>query len=120
MAEVIDGFLDELRELRVFLKVLRELNVLDERRAHRTFNLLREFITIIEAFSECFHLVAIACQADDVLCAIVFEIEYELLHLLVKLHTHSLLILIDTAKISKIIENQEKTKIKFAGTGEKA
>ena len=45
---------------------------------YRAFYLIREFITIVKALSECLYLIAIASKTYNVLSTIVFEIEHKL------------------------------------------
>ena len=68
--EIINRFLDEVCQIWSVLQVFCELDVFDKRRTDRALYLLREFIAIIEAFSKCLYLIAIASEADNVFSTI--------------------------------------------------
>ena len=88
MAEVVDGLLDELRQGWMVLEVLCELDILDEGGSDGTFHLLREFIAIVETLAKSFYLIAVTRQMDNVLRAVVLEIETEGPLLCIKLYAH--------------------------------
>ena len=79
-----------MREVLVLLDGRREFDVLDELRPGFTVNFGLEFIAVVEAFAECFHLIAAASEGDKVACPIMLEVEFKLLLLYIKCYAHIL------------------------------
>ena len=88
-AQVIDSFFDELRQIRILLKIFGEFHILDERTSDAAVHLLGEFIAIVEALAERLYLVALVGQLHDVLFVVVFKIKHELLCTFIKSDTHN-------------------------------
>ena len=88
-AQVVHGFLDELRQIWIILQALGELNIFDECRADATVHLVTKLIAVVEALAEGLHLVTVACQTDDVAYPVVFKVEHETLLFAVESYTHN-------------------------------
>ena len=55
---------------------------------YRAFYLIREFITIVKALSECLYLIAIASKTHNVFCTIMLKIEHKINLFIVECYTH--------------------------------
>ena len=63
--------------------------MLDESGTHIAIYLRRELIAVVETPAECLDLIAIARQADNIIYAIVLEVEHETMLLVVESYTHN-------------------------------
>lgn len=63
------------------------------------------FIAIIEAFSKCLYLIAIASEADNVFSTIMLKVEHEFLLSIVECYTH-----IINYSFAKVVQIERKTK----------
>ena len=88
--KVVDGFLNKVGQILVFLDGRRKFDILNELCSCFTVNFGLKLVTIIEAFAKRFHLVATASEGDKVACPIMLEVEFKLLLLYIKCYAHIL------------------------------
>ena len=62
--KIVHRFLNKGGQFWRVLQVFGKLYIFNKCSTYRTIYLLREFITIVEAFAECLHLIAIASKAE--------------------------------------------------------
>ena len=89
--QVVDGFLNEMRQIYVLLDGRREFDVLDEFRPCFAVYSGLEFVAVIKAFAERLHLIATACEGYQIARSIMLEIELESLLFSIEGYAHILL-----------------------------
>ena len=65
--------------------------MLNEYCAHSTVCLFAELIATVEAFAECFYLIAITSEVNKIVCAVVLKVKHKLLMFVVECYAHNIL-----------------------------